>query len=333
MKARVQELVGGGMLLLASVIWGFAFAMQDLAMDQMGPVSCNGVRFLIGGVFLFLVVLLRDVSLAKRRALPTRPLRVSKRDLKYGCICGILLFIATTLQQFGILKSGVAAASFITALYMVFVPLLGIALGKLPSACAAAAVVVALLGVYLLSVIGANLPEADKITVSLLAETVKQSGFRLGAGELLLLLCALAFAFHILTVDHCAPQTDGFHLSMIQFLTAGILSLPLMLITERPTLSEIASGILPLLYLGILSCGVAYTLQIFGQARCEPTAAPVIMSLESVFGALGGAIFVSERLNAVEYIGCALLFLAILVSQATLFFPHRRHAPRAEPMP
>ena len=212
-----------------------------------------------------------------------------------GIACGILLCIASNLQQFGIMYTSVGKAGFITAMYIVIVPVLGIFLGKKAGAKIWCGVVIAVAGLYLLC--------------------MTESGFSIQKGDLLLMLCALIFSLHILTIDHFSPMVDGVKMSCIQFFTSGILSGIGMLLTETPRMTEILAAWMPILYAGVMSCGVAYTLQIIGQKGMNPTVASLILSLESVISVIAGWIILHETLSVKEMIGCVLMFAAIILVQ------------------
>ena len=301
------------LLFAAAVIWGFAFSAQAAAGKILGAFTVNAVRFFVGGLFLIPCILLFDRK--KGRHLFGTPghrrLDITKKEWIGGIACGFLLCLSTVLQQFGIARTETGKAAFITALYVVMVPLFGLFLGKRPRAVVWVAVGVALVGFYLLT---ANLTVTSPGLAGFFA-AVKQSGFHLSAGDLLVFLCAIGFTFHVLTIDAFSEGTDGVRLSCIQFFTAGALALPLMLFLEHPSLTDILAAALPILYLGVGSCGIAYTCQVVGQKYVDVSLAPIILSLESVFGVLGSALILGERQTALQYIGCAVVFLAVLLAQ------------------
>ncbi len=284
------------MLLLASFIWGTAFVAQSVGMDYIGPFTFNGIRSLIGSAVLLPFIALFD-HLRKREAekegreLPAE----NRRDLVLaGCICGMLLFIATSLQQIGLQYTSVGKSGFITAFYIVFVPVLGIFLKKKTGWKVWVAVGIALVGLYLLCI---------------------TEQFTIGIGDVLTIFCALTFSCHILVVDHFAPRVDGLKMSCLQFFVCGMLSMPFMFLFETPRLDAIIAGIGPLLYAGALSCGLAYTLQILGQTNMNPAIASLLMSPESCFSVLAGWVVLGERLTGREYLGCVLMFAAIILAQ------------------
>ncbi len=279
------------MLLVAAAIWGSAFVAQK-AGATLQPFTYNGIRMLLGGVVLIPIALLFRWSMPGAGKVPSR---IDKTAVTGGVCCGCILALASNLQQFGIYKQVDAGkAGFITALYLVFVPILSLLLGKKVRPILWGCAGLGLAGFYLLSSPGA-------------------SALRLG--ELLVLLSAVAFACHILAVDYFSPRCDGIVLSCIQFLTTGLISLLLMLVFEQPVLADILDCWAPILYCGIFSSGIAYTLQVLGQRNADPTACTLIMSLESVFAMLFGILIAGERLTLAEGTGCVVIFTAVLISQ------------------
>ena len=218
-----------------------------------------------------------------------------------GICCGLALFVASNLQQIGIQYTTVGKAGFITALYIVLVPVFGIFLKKRAGIRVWVSVALAVAGLYLLCI-------TDRLA--------------LGKGDILVLLCAVVFAVHILVVDHFSAKTDGVRMSCIQFLVCGLLSGVCMLLTEHPEMRLILQAWQPILYAGVFSCGVGYTLQIIGQKGTDPTVASLILSLESVVSVLAGWLLLGQRLSVRELGGCALMFAAILLAQ----LPERRQS-------
>lgn len=286
----MKKYSGPLMLLLTAAIWGAAFVAQSVGMDYVGPFTFNSVRSLLGGVFLIpCILLLKRLGFVR---IPER--REERRDLlKGGVVCGVLLGVASSLQQIGIGYTTVSKAGFITALYVVIVPILGLFFRKKVPGLIWGCVGLSVVGLYLLCMSG---------------------GASLGTGDIMVCLGALAFSFHILAIDYFAPKADGVLLSCIQFLTAGVLCGIPMLIWERPAVSAIISAWQPILYAGILSCGVAYTLQVVAQRRTEPTVASLILCMESVFSTLFGWLLLGQTLSLREMGGCALMFCAILLA-------------------
>lgn len=275
-------------LLGATVIWGSAFIAQSVGMDKIGPFTFQAVRCFLAVVFLFPASALFSKG---------KPFWKSWADpvlWRSGIICGLALFAASSLQQIGLVYTDAGKAGFLTAMYIVFVPFLGLFVGQKPGRNALLSLIPAIVGLYLLS-------------------CTSVSG--INKGDVLLLLCAVAFSVQILLIDrHCAGL-DGLKLNCIQALVVTVLSVPCALLTETVDASLIASCWLPLGYAGILSMGVAYTLQIVGQKRVTPSAAALLMSLESVFAALFGWLLLHETMTKAEELGCVLVFAAVVISQ------------------
>ena len=295
-----KSFIGSAMLFLAALIWGLAFVAQSEGAKYIGAVTFNGVRFMIGVVTLIPCVFLLDSVTKSGRRLVC----VSDRRLKIGitrdewiggALCGAVLCAATVLQQFGVELIGSGKSGFLTSIYVVLVPVTGVFFRRRVRLPIWLGVLAALVGVYFISV-------------------PKGEGFSLGRGEIFVILSALVFTVHILVIDRVVEKCDGVRISMLQFAFASIFALPGMLMIERPAFADIASAAIPLLYAGVCSCGIAYTLQILGQRRTDPTVASLLMSLESVFSALGGAIILSERMSLREYIGCAVVFAAVIAT-------------------
>lgn len=283
------------MLLLTAVIWGVAFVAQSAGMDYVGPFTFNAVRSIIGGFVLIPCIFILNRGKPARESTPQ-----SQRDLLVGGVCcGIFLAVASTFQQFGIQYTSVGKAGFITALYILLVPLLGLLFGKRPGWRVWLAVGIAVVGMYLLCV---------------------TEGFSIAFGDLLVMVCALLFAVHILVIDYFSPRADGVKLSCIQFFTCGLLCAVGMLLFEHPMPAQILAAWMPILYAGVMSCGVAYTLQIIGQRDTDPTLASLILSLESVVSVLAGWALLHQSLSLRELSGCALVFCAIILAQ----LPDRR---------
>ena len=280
------------MLLLTAFIWGTAFVAQSVGMDYLEPFTFNGVRCLIGAIALLPCIWFFNRGKEQENKINDEN---AKRDLiKGGIACGILLFAASSLQQIGLVYTAAGKAGFITAFYIVLVPVFGIFLHKNIGWKVWTAVAIALAGLYFLCITEA---------------------FTIGVGDIYVLLCALIFSVHILVVDHYAPKVDGVKLSCIQFLVAGIVSIPFMLILESPKMGNMMTSWFPLIYAGVFSCGIAYTLQILGQKNVNPAIASLILSLESCFSVLSGWVILGERLSARETIGCIMMFAAIILAQ------------------
>lgn len=294
-----EQIKGSAMLMLCAIIWGFAFVAQSAGMEHVGPATFNGVRNFIACVALLPIVAFSN-KLQKDVPKPSAEEQKKGRMVLWGggVLCGLLLCAASLLQQVGIQYTTVGKAGFLTALYIVIVPLLGIFLGKMPGIKVWIGVVLALLGTYLLSV---------------------KEGFSISMGDLLVILCAVLFSFHILVVDYFSPKTDGVKLSCIQFLVSAVVSMVIAFLFENPAILDILKAWLPLLYTGVLSSGVGYTLQILGQRKASPTVASLILSLESVFAALAGWLLKNEALSPKELFGCILVFAAVVIAQLPAF--------------
>lgn len=300
------------MLMLTAFIWGSSFVAQKSGMDLIGPMAFNGIRTLIGGIVLIPAIMFLNNLKAKRNlqspdsmneASPEDKQKEKKLLIIGGICCGIALMIASNLQQIGIFYTTAGKAGFITALYVVLVPICGLFLGKKVRPVIWLCVLASAIGLYLLCM------PAD-------------GGFgHINKGDLLILLCALCFTGHILIIDYFSPKVDGVKLSCIQFFVAGILSIILMfpgdpaLGFDLPTLGTLLDSWLPILYAGVMSCGVAYTLQIVAQADTDPTVASMILCLESVFAVIAGMIILKESMSLREITGCIIMFAAIVVSQ------------------
>ncbi|MGN0711537.1 MAG: DMT family transporter [Anaerovoracaceae bacterium] len=289
------------LLVLTALIWGSAFVAQIKGMDLLGPFSFACIRNLVGAVFLipviyFLQGLERKNNPEAFAVEKTEEEKKAERKVLIagGISCGIALFVAGSLQQVGLMYTTAGKGGFITALYIVIVPILGLFLKKKVRPIIWLCVAVAAVGLYLLSIKG---------------------GFTIGKGDLLVLLCAFGFAIHILVIDYFSPKTDGVKMSCIQFFIVGILSGVVMFITEEPTLSAILASWMPILYSGVLSSGVAYTLQIVAQKDTDPTVASLLLSLESVFAVISGMIVLHETMSGREVLGCVLMFAAIITAQ------------------
>ncbi len=288
-----QQIKSSLILLLTATIWGVAFVAQSVGMEYIGPFTFNAIRCVLGGLVLIPVIL---VLKKKKETGAENQEKEDKKTLWAGGIaCGVILCIASNLQQFGIMEASVGKSGFFTALYIVMIPVIGIFIGKRPGIKLWFCVALAVVGMYLLC--------------------MKDGGFTIERADIMLLLCALVFSFHILVVDYFSPKVDGVKMSCIQFFVCGVLSAVGMLFTETPDISNIQAAWLPLLYAGLLSCGVGYTLQIVGQKGINPVIASLIMSLESVISALAGWVILGQVLSPKEILGCVLMFVAIIITQ------------------
>lgn len=290
------------MLMLAAFIWGTAFVAQSVGMDCLGPFTFNGVRNFIGAAALLPCIWFLDKLNTKERAgdgveksEPQRKNPEGKKDLiTGGTACGVVLFTASSLQQVGLQYTTVGKAGFITACYIIIVPVCGIFLHKKIGRKVWIAAALSLAGLYLLCI------------------TEK---FMVGRGDLLVFLCAMVFSAHIMVIDYFSPKVDGVRMSCIQFFVCGMLSLIPMFLLENPQMAAVIKSWAPILYAGVLSSGVAYTLQIVGQKNVNPAIASLILSLESCFSVLAGWVILKQQLSVKEAFGCVLMFTAIILAQ------------------
>lgn len=283
------------MLILTAFIWGVAFVAQSMGMDYVGPFTFNSVRNFIGAL-----VLLPCIRLLDRISPPAASAENEKSShggptlILGGIICGICLAVASSFQQIGIAYTTVGKAGFITAMYIVIVPILGLFIKKRVRIIAWVSVAISVVGLYLLC-----------MTESL----------SLSKGDLLVLICAFCFSLHIMVIDYFSPKVDGVRMSCIQFFTCGAICAVPALMTESPDIHSIFAAWLPILYAGALSSAVGYTLQIMAQKNTDPVIASLLMSLESAFSLLAGWVILNQRLSTRELCGCALMFTAIILSQ------------------
>lgn len=292
------------MLVLTAFIWGLAFVAQSVGMDYVKPFTFNAARFFIGGVVLIpLIFVMRKqgekpsvemgspVSAQNDREMAQR----RKMGIVGGICCGTALFVASAFQQFGVAQTSVGKAGFITALYIIIVPILGIFMKRKVAVTVWVSVVIATVGMYLLCMSGGSMA--------------------VSRGDLLVFICSVCFSFHILVIDYFSPKADGVFLSCVQFFTAGVMAVVPALILEHPTMASLIAAWAPVLYAGVMSCGVAYTLQVVAQKDTDPVVASLILSLESVFSLLAGWVLLGQKLSPKELFGCVLVFAAILLAQ------------------
>ncbi len=297
----IRKMRGEFMLFITALIWGVSFVAQRSGMDYIGPFTFNGIRCFIGALVLLPVIITFDRQ-RRRRLSAENETKEAKSEEKAakknlilgGLLCGLIFFISSSLQQIGMVYTTAGKAGFITALYIVIVPILGIFLKQKVRSILWFCVVLATAGLYLLCI---------------------KEGFSIGKGDLLVVLCAFGFSIHILLIDHFSPKVDGVKLSCIQFLICGILSMPFMVAFETINWTNIINCWLPILYAGVMSCGVAYTLQVIAQKYTEPTVTSLILCLESVFAVIGGIIILNEQISMRETLGCIIMFAAILLAQ------------------
>ena len=318
MKAQVKthKLRNTFFLFLTAMIWGAAFVAQSVSMDYIGPFTFICLRSVIGGLFLIPVIIVLDGIRRKSQnesanvvssenTLHNIEMDIEKEEkqrlswknkqlIEGGIVCGILLFFANCFQQTGIQYTTVGKAGFITTFYIIIVPLIGLFFKKYCGILTWIGVVIALAGLYFLCI-------TQKLTIQ--------------RGDALILCCSVLYAGQILAIDHYNPFVDGVKMSCIQFLTGGVLGAVFMFLFENPSVAMILSAAGPILYTGIMSTGVGYTLQSVGQKGLNPTVAALILSLESVFSALSGYVFLHQVLTTRELIGCVLMFIAIVLAQ------------------
>ncbi|WP_203569122.1 DMT family transporter [Aestuariimicrobium ganziense] len=288
------------LLLLASAIWGSAFVAQRVGSDSMPPAAFTGVRHVIGALVLIPVIIWFD----RRRGISkVEGWERTRRVLLPGALVGVALFAGSYLQQFGLAYTTAGNAGFITSLYMVFVPVAARLLGARMSRWVWVGVLLATAGLYLLSV---------------------RDGFRMGLGDTLVLACAVAWTVQILLVDKYAPTLDAVRLAATEFAACAVIGLVVSVVTETDPFAGTFTAMAPLLYAGVLSTGVAFTLQVMAQQHARPSTAALIMALESVFAVVAGTLFLAERMDGRSLAGCALMLAGIILAQ---------RAPAATPPP
>ena len=298
MTKQKTQWKGVVMLMLTALIWGSSFVAQSVGMESVGAFTFSGVRTMLGAIVLVPFILIRDKL--QGRSMTAEQIKErkvqNKKVLRYGAILGVVFCAACNFQQFAFEYSTSGKIAFITALYMFFVPLFGLFLKKRVSWLTWICVVFGFVGLYFLCIGPEGLGSVNR-------------------GDLRALVCSVFYAMHILLVEKFAPDVDGIKLSCVQFAVSGVITCILMFIFETPQMSAILSIIVPLLYSGIMSCGLAYTFQIVGQKYTEATVASLIMCLESVFAVLAGALILHEMLTGREIAGCVIMFAAIVVSE------------------
>lgn len=293
------------LLFLTAVIWGVAFVAQSAGMDYVGPFTYNSVRCTLGGLVLLPCILFLDMLQGGRREeqVTDAGIRSQETDatarsgrqlLAGGLCCGVILFVASNLQQIGIQYTSVGKAGFLTAIYILLVPVMGLFVHKKVGIKVWIGVMFAVCGLYFLCM---------------------TNGLKLERGDALVLACAVVFSLHILVIDYFSPKVDGVRMSCIQFWVCGILSLLCSLLFEQPDIGSILAAWKPICYGGIMSCGVAYTLQIVGQKDMNPTVASLILSLESVVSVVAGFLILDQTMSRRELLGCCLMVVAIVLAQ------------------
>jgi drug/metabolite transporter (DMT)-like permease len=286
---RKQTIKSNSILLLTAAIWGFAFVAQRVGGKYIGAFTFNAVRFALGSISLLPIILFQNKS--NKDYIKSGEL---KKVIGVGIIAGIIIFLGSSFQQLGLVYTGAGKAAFITGLYIVIVPILSIFLKQYISINSWLGAIIAVIGLYFLCV-------TDKFFIS--------------HGDFLELICAFFFAVHILLIDHFSGKFDAVKLAFFQFLTCSVVSFIAALLFEKITLASIYQAAVPILYGGILSSGVAYTLQIVGQKNAEPSQAAIIMSMESVFGTIGGVLILKESFGIKGILGCLLMLTGMLLAQ------------------
>lgn len=280
------------LLLLAAAIWGFAFVAQRVGMEYLGPFTFNGVRFALGALSLIPLLLFYNKSSKDKGKGHTN--KEGKRVVCAGVVLGLVLFMGASLQQIGLMYTTAGKAAFITCLYIVLVPMVGIFLKQYIPQITWLGCVIAIVGLYLICV---------------------KDDFSISYGEGLQLLGAFFWTLHILLIDHFSKKVDVLKFSFAQFVTCSILSLVTALFLETMSIEAIRKSLIPLLYGGVCSVGIAYTLQIVGQKYAQPSHAAIILSMETVFAVLGGWLILNEQLGTREFLGCAIMLVGMLLSQ------------------
>lgn len=301
-----KQIEANFLLLLTAIIWGFAFVAQRVGSEFMGVFAFNGIRFAVGALSLLPVIYFMERPRASNSTSLVKPTgEENKMLLTAGLACGFVLFSAASLQQFGIFFTTAGKTGFITALYIILVPIFGIFLKQKIGINVWIGVALATIGLYLLCI---------------------TESFTIGLGDFVILIGAGFWASHILLINHFAGRVSTLRLAFIQFVVVSLLSFILSLIFETTTLASIRLAMIPILYSGFLSIGTAFTLQIIGQKNAPPTLASIILSMEAVFGAIGGWLILGEVLSFRELIGCVIMFMAIIISQ----LPNKKRSGSAE---
>lgn len=291
---RKNSFLGSGILFICALIWGFAFVPQSQATTTIGFIAFNALRF-AQAVGVTAIVILAWGIIAKKLGKPV--VGWNKSTFIGGSIAGVALFIATNLQQYALPMTTVGKASFITAMYIVFVPLLGLLMGKKPTVMCCYAILLAIVGFFLMC---------------------NDGNMTVGLGDAMILICALLLAIHICIIDLYCAETDPLKLTFVQFFVCALLGVPAMAIFGFPTQAEIVNSLFPLLYLGVASAGIGFTLQTIGQKYSDPAIATLVMSLESIVGILAGTLILKEYHSMVQLTGCLLVFIAVFLAQFTI---------------
>ncbi len=299
--SKHQKLKGNLILILMAFVWGLGFVAQSAGMDYIGANTFNGIRMLIGSFVLLPFAL---VARHKRIQAQNNSRAYYKTLIKSGVLCGILLWGASTIQTWGLAYTTPGKSGFITAMYIIFVPIIGIFMKKHITARMIISALIAVFGMYLLCLSG--------------------SGGTVNIGDLLTLICAILFSLHIIVVDRYTPEVNAIEFSSLQFFVCGIINIICMLSFEDFSFEVIKTCTIPLLYSGLFACGIGYTLQPIGQRYAEPTTASILMSLESVFALLSGMVILGDKPTFAELLGCLVMFSAIILIQLPDSFFKRR---------
>ena len=288
------------LLLLTALIWGSSFVAQSVGMESIEAFTFNGIRTLMGAAFLLPFIIVKDRITGRKMTQSQLDARkkVTRNTIRYGIMLGLVFCLASNFQQFAFYYSTSGKIAFVTALYMFFVPLLGLFLKKRVSFIMWICIMFGFIGLYFLCIDPSNVGAINK-------------------GDILAFICSIFYAVHILTVERISPVVDGVKLSCVQFIVSGTISCLLMFIFETPRIEAIRTAVIPLLYSGIMSCGFAYTFQIVGQKYTEATVASLLMCMESVFAVITAAIILHESLTWRESLGCIIMFAAIVISQVS----------------
>ena len=316
-----KKMLGNTILMFTAAIWGMGFAWQRLGMEDIGPITFTAAREIISAVFIGIMAVIINITGKRKKRIRSGPFYSDGQEsagvtsssrsagerristIRGGICCGVFLVSATLFQQIGIVYTSAGKAGFITAMYMLFVPIVGFILFRMRQSWTVwLAVLLGIVGMYFLCV---------------------NEALYLTRGDALMLVCALLYSGHILCCDHFVKKAEPISMSAIQFVTASVLSLMLAFIFEVPQASQIRSAILPILYCGFVSGGMGYTLQIVGQKYADPTPASLIMSLEAVFAVLGGVLMLGERMSLREGAGCIIMFVAIILVQLPTSIPRQ----------
>lgn len=278
------------LLVTAAAVWGFAFVAQRMGMEHVGPFTFNAIRFLLGALSLIPIYWLSSNSKGKK----AQPPQNSTGIMKWGFVAGIALFAGSSFQQIGLITTTAGNAGFITGLYVIFVPILGLFIKQKTQPVVWFAAAMAVTGMYFLTV---------------------EEGWTINIGDMLVLISALFFAIHVLVIGHLTQLYNALKLSIVQFLTCGVLSLVVALAIENMSLDGIMKAAIPILYGGLISVGVGYTLQVFGQKHSKPAPAAIILSTEAVFAVIGGVLILHETMDMKSLFGCSLMFAGMVLAQ------------------